>query len=170
MRAGGGYPAGDGKTEIHVFGKDEEEKRELEVYSVKSDGKEVRHSREGLAVLEIVRRELQSKHFDLKSGGYVDTQAGDICILTRKRNKSAAEIVRALTDAGYGVSGAQEADITSRPEVRQMLDILSYIDQRAAGHTAYHRASISDRRAFLRRACDNPHYREKRKASVQRLL
>ncbi len=128
MRAGGGYPAGDGKTEIHVFGKDEEEKRELEVYSVKSDGKEVRHSREGLAVLEIVRRELQSKHFDLKSGGYVDTQASDICILTRKRNKSAAEIVRALTDAGYGVSGAQEADITSRPEVRQMLDILSYID------------------------------------------
>lgn len=128
MTGGGGYPAGFGSAEIHVFGKDEEEKTQPEIYSVKSGGREVKHSREGLAVLEIVRRELQSKHFDLKSGEFVDTQAGDICILTRKRNKSAAGIVRALTDAGYSVSGAQEANIFTRPEVKQMLDILSYLD------------------------------------------
>lgn len=128
MKVGGGYPAGCGKTEIHIFGKEENEREELKVYSVKSDGGEAKNSREGLAVLEIVKRELREKRFDLKSGGYVDTQAGDICILTRKRNKASEEIVRALTDAGYSVSGAQEADITSRPEVKQMLDILSYID------------------------------------------
>ena len=58
----------------------------------------------------------------------VDTQAGDICILTRKRNRNASEIVRALTDAGYPVAGAQEANILNRPEVKRILDILSYID------------------------------------------
>lgn len=128
MLGGGGYPAGFGETVIHVFGKDEEEKTELSVYSVLSGGTEVKHSREGLAVLEVVKRELKSKHFDLKSGEYVDTQPGDICILTRKRNKNAANIVRALTDAGYSVAGAQDADITARPEVKQIIDILSYID------------------------------------------
>ena len=128
MLGGGGYPEKYGSAEIHIFGKDEEEKTQPEIYSVKDGGREVKHSREGLAVLEIVRRELKSKHFDLKSGEYVDTQAGDICILTRKRNKSASEIVRALTDAGYSVSGAQEANIFTRPEVRQIIDILSYID------------------------------------------
>ena len=128
MLGGGGYPENYGKCEIHIFGKDEEKEEELKVYSVKSDGREAKHSREGLAVLEIVKRELKGKHFDLKTGEYVDTQAGDICILTRKRNKAAAEIVRTLTDAGYPVSGAQEGDITTRPEVKEMLDILSYID------------------------------------------
>ena len=128
MKGGGGYPEGCGKSEIHIFGKDEEEREELGVYSVKADGKEAKHSREGLAILEIVKRELKGKHFDLKSGEYVDTEAGDICILTRKRNRASAEIARALTDAGYTVSGAQDGDITSRPEVKEMLDILSYID------------------------------------------
>lgn len=128
MLRGGGYPEGFGSAEIHVFGKDEEERGELEVYSVRSGSSEVRHTREGLAVLEVVRRELKSRHFDLSSGEYVDTQPGDICILTRKRNKSAAAIVRALTDAGYPVAGAQDADILARPEVKQITDILSFID------------------------------------------
>ncbi len=129
MLGGGGYPCGFGSAEIHVFGKDEEERGGLSVYSVHSVGDGYnKHTREGLAVLEIVKRELKSKHFDLKSGEYVDTQTGDICILTRKRNKNAAGIVRALTDAGYEVSGAQEANIFTRPEVKQMLDILSFID------------------------------------------
>ncbi len=128
MIRGGGYPEGYGSSQIHIFGKDEEEKAEPEIYSVKSGGKAVRHSREGRAVLEIVKRELNGKHYDLKTGAYVDTQMGDICILTRKRNKSAAGIVRALTDAGYPVSGAQEPNVLSRPEVKQVLDILSYLD------------------------------------------
>lgn len=128
MRRGGGYPEGYGSAEIHVFGKDEEEKTQPEVYSVKQDEKKASHTREGLAVLEVVKRELQSKYFDLKTGEERDVQPGDICILTRKRSKSAEGIARALTDAGYCVSGAQEADILSKPEVRQMLDILSYID------------------------------------------
>ncbi|MDE6441160.1 MAG: UvrD-helicase domain-containing protein [Clostridia bacterium] len=128
MKRGGGYPEGFGSTEIHIFGVDDGQKEEPDVYSVRESGREVKHSREGLAVLEIVKRELKNKHFDLKSGEYVDTQSGDICILTRKRNKNYEGIVRALTDAGYSVSGAREEDITGCSEVKQMLDILSYID------------------------------------------
>lgn len=132
MRRGGGYPQGFGSAQIHIFGKDEEQKSGGRIYSVMDSGKESHHTREGLAVLEIVERELKEKHFDLSTGGYVDTQAGDICILTRKRgNAATASIIRTLTDAGYSVSGAQDINICTRPEVKEMLDILSYIDNSA---------------------------------------
>ena len=127
MLRGGGYPEGGGSAQIHIFGKDEKEESEPEVYSVADGAREVKYSREGLAVLEIVKRELQSQHYDLKQGKLVDTQAGDICILSRKRSKTAG-IVRVLTDAGYTVAGEQDTDVLKRPEVKQMLDILSYID------------------------------------------
>ncbi len=128
MISGGGYPAGYGGSEIHLFGKDEEDAALPGVYSVKSGAKKVKHSREGLAVLSVVERELKGKHYDLSSGGFVDTQAGDICILTRKRNAAANGIVRALSDAGYSVAGSKEQNICALPEVKQMTDILSYID------------------------------------------
>jgi ATP-dependent helicase/nuclease subunit A len=37
-------------------------------------------------------------------------------------------IVRALTDAGYSVTGAKDGNICNSAEVKQMIDILSYID------------------------------------------
>lgn len=129
MRAGGQYPAGYGEAKIHIFGKDGEEKKELEVYSVEGSARQTGHSREGLAVLKIVEEELRKKHFDLKSGKFVKTERGDICILTRKNKGDSVEgIVRALTDRGYSVAGAQEANICLLSEVKQMLDILSLID------------------------------------------
>ena len=129
MKRGGGYPEDYGTAKIHVFGKDEDGAEELGIYSVKSGG-EVKYTREALAVLKIVEEELKSQHYDLQSGTMVDTQAGDICILSRKNNRNAEGIVRALIDAGYSVAGAQGEDITSRPEVRQIIDILSYIDNK----------------------------------------
>lgn len=129
MVRGGGYPENYGSAHIHVFGKDEDEEVGSEIYSVRNAG-EVRHSREARAVVNIVEKELNSCHYDLKTQREVKTEAGDICILTRKRNASAAAIVRALEDRGYSVAGAQGADICARPEVRQMLDILSYIDNK----------------------------------------
>lgn len=129
MRSNGGYPAGYGAAGIEVFGKEESEERALKIYSVKEDSAHLKHTREGLAVLSIVERELQSKHFDLKSGEFVDTQPGDICVLTRKNKGGSTEgIVRALTDAGYTVAGAQEGNVCRLPEVKQFLDILSLID------------------------------------------
>ena len=129
MTAEGKYPADCGSAEIHIFGKEEKVVEERGVYSVMEDGRDAPHTREGLAVLQLVERELNSKHFDLKKGEYVDTQPGDICILTRKNKGGSTEgIVRALKDAGYSVSGAQEGNICALPEVRQILDILSLID------------------------------------------
>lgn len=133
MLGGGLYPEGYGFTGIHILGADEPEpEAELGVYSVKGDRRTVRHTREGLAVLSIVERELQSKHYDLGRKEFVDTRAGDICILTRKNQGASAEgIISALTDAGYAVAGAQDDDIRVYSEVKQMLDILSLIDNSA---------------------------------------
>lgn len=129
MAFGGLYPRGYGYAGIHIFGKDGEELKERGVYSVTADGTTKKHTREGLAVLAIVEKELQGKHYDLKTGEYVDTKCGDICILTRKNKGASTDgIVRALLDEGYAVSGAQEANICNLPEVKQLLDILSLID------------------------------------------
>ncbi len=130
MTAGGGYPEDCGFAGIHVYGSGEkEDARSLPVYSVSGDLRKAPHTREGLAILQIVERELQSRHFDLNKGEYVDTQPGDICILTRKnKNKYTDEIVRALRDAGYSVSGSREGNVCDLPEVKKIIDILSLID------------------------------------------
>lgn len=130
MEYGGRYADFKGGAEIHIFGKDEENEVEPKLYSIAEASKEVKHTREALAVLKIVKRELESLHYDPDEGKMVKTMPGDICILARKRNKSALEIARALQDEGYSVSGAQEADILTRPEVKKMRDILSYIDNK----------------------------------------
>ncbi len=130
MHTGGGYPEGYGGAQIHIFGKEESEKSTLEkVYSVKDGLAAVKHTREGLAVLSIIEKELSGKHYDLKTGGLVDTTPADICVLTRKnKSESVNGIVRALRDEGYSVTGAQEGNICELPEVKQFLDVLSYLD------------------------------------------
>lgn len=131
MVHGGKYPQGYGSAELHVFGKEDGEKGNAEgVYSVAGSAcKRVGHTREGLAVLEIVKRELSSRHYDLKEGREVDTQPGDICILARKNgDDSVAGIVAALTDAGYSVTAAKGVNVCTRAEVRELIDILSLID------------------------------------------
>lgn len=131
MRGGGAYPAGYGTARIVVFGGDDKSPSPADgVYSVlEAGGKRAGHTREGLAVLALVRRALSGRHFSPEKGCMVDTQPGDICVLTRKNaGDSTLGIVRALSDAGYGVEGAGDGDLLKRPEIRQLLDILSLID------------------------------------------
>ncbi len=129
MCGGGGYPQGYGEAEIIEFGKEEKAEVQPEVYSVARGNGKIEHTREGLALLSLVEKLLRSRHYDLKKGCLVDTQPGDICILTRKNSGSSTEgIVAALRDAGYPVAGAQDGNICNLPEVKQFLDILSYID------------------------------------------
>lgn len=129
MLGGGGYKTGFGQAKLHIFGKDEKEEKELKVYSVIEDGRQTRHTREGLAILSLVKSELSKQHYDLQTGKFVDTQCGDICILTRKNTKGATDgIVRALRDGGYSVTTGKELNICTLPEVKQFLDILSLID------------------------------------------
>ena len=129
MRAEGAYPSDSGHAAISVFGTDEKLEEELGIYSVKDDSRKPTGTREGAAVLSIVERELRSKRYDIEKGEFTDIQPGDICILTRKNTGGSAEgIVRALRGAGYSVSGARDGNICNLPEVKQMLDILSLID------------------------------------------
>ena len=131
MHRGGKYPEGYGSAKIIVFGKDESPSPQAAgVYSVLGH-KVTRtgHTREGLAVVELVRRELASMHYSIEEGKMVPARPGDICILTRKNaSDSTLGIVRALTDAGYGVEGAGDGDLLVRGEIVQLLDILSLID------------------------------------------
>ena len=131
MTDGGGYPAGSGGAYVHIFGKSEKEKSEAdEVYSVEREELKAKPpTREGLAILNIVKRELTSTFFDVEKGETRAVEPGDICILTRKRdNSSVAGIIRALASAGISVSGAQGGNACDSPEVKQVLDILSLID------------------------------------------
>lgn len=127
MTAGAAYPEGSGGATIHYFGADNEEKVKPEgVYS--PEDSEPGLSREGLAVLTVVREELGSEFYDIEAGAFRKVTPGDICILVRKKNESAAGIYLALTAAGYPVTAAQSDDVYNYPEVQQMLDILSFID------------------------------------------
>lgn len=130
MRGGATYAGNRGKAEICLYGGGESEKRGAAgVYSVTAERCAARqNTAEGLAVLALVEEALKSEYFDADSGTFKKVQAGDICVLTRKRaNKSALGIVRALSEK-YPVAGAAEVNICDRPEIKRLLDILSYLD------------------------------------------
>lgn len=130
MRGGAMYNGNRGTAEICLFEGDENVKKEAcGVYSVSGERTAAKEfSAEGVAVLSLVEEALKSEYYDSDSGRFVKVQAGDICVLTRKRaNRSAQEIVRALTSK-YPVAGAAEVNICDRPEIKRMLDILSYLD------------------------------------------
>ena len=130
MRGGARYSGNRGKAEICLFSGGESEKREAAgVYSVTAEKAAARqNTAEGLAVLSLVEEALKSEYFDADSGQFKKVQAGDICVLTRKRaNKSAVGIIKALSEK-YPVAGAAEVNICDRPEIRRLLDILSYLD------------------------------------------
>ena len=130
MRGGARYSGNRGKAEICLFDGGETVKREAAgVYSVTAERCAARqNTAEGLAVLALVEEALKEEYFDADSGRFKKVQAGDICVLTRKRaNKSAAGIIRALSEK-YPVAGAAEVNICDRPEIKRLLDVLSYLD------------------------------------------
>ena len=129
MRAGARYIDGaEGLAEICTFERGEEEEKAPAMYSVASALKGGgAFTAEGLAVLHLVKEVWKTRYFDPDTG-YKKVEAGDICVLTRKRaNKSAQGIVRALTSE-YPVAGAAEVNVCDRPEIRRLLDILSYLE------------------------------------------
>lgn len=131
MRGGARYAEGfDGVAEICLFENDGDGKKKAEeVYTVSGAAEASNEfTAEGLAVLKLVKEALQSEYFDPDEGRLKRVQTGDICVLTRKRdNKNARGIVRALSSE-YPVSCEAETDICKRPEIKKMLDILSYLD------------------------------------------
>lgn len=129
MKGGPDYPPSYGTAELVLFGADEEKEKPQGIYSVMRGTSKIKYSREARAVVGIVEREKERMHYDRDKRTLVKTEYCDICVLVRKRTSSStAEIVRALTAAGIKVAGAQEGNICTRPEVKNMIDLLSYID------------------------------------------
>lgn len=129
MQGGPDYPPDYGTAEIVLFGTEEEREKPQGIYSVKRGGNDIRYSREARMVVDLVLREKERMHYDRDKRTLVKTEYGDICVLVRKRSSaSTLEIVRALGDSGIKVAGVQDGNICTRPEVKNMLDILSYID------------------------------------------
>lgn len=131
MRGGARYAdGGAGKAEICVFDCEEEQSEDtLSVYSVAEAAIGERgFTAEGSAVLQLVEEALKSEYYDPDEGRFKKVEAGDICVLTRKRaNRNALGIVRALTSR-YPVAGAAEVNVCDRPEIKRLLDVLSYLD------------------------------------------
>ncbi len=131
MRGGARYPEGkEGQAEICLFSGDGEVKPQPDgVYSVTESAASARPVSPGaMAVLRLVEEALSGTYYDPDKGCDVKTQAGDVCVLTRKRSDAATQdIIRALTRK-YAVAGASEVNVCERPEIIRLLDVLSYID------------------------------------------
>ncbi len=122
-----------GVAELFIYGNcNGNEKEEIgdKPYSVRDDDPRKNVSREGLAAVQIVRECLGKYRYDINRKDWVETRPGDICILVRTRS-SIDTYVHALAKAGYPVTAEDNDDICSTPEVQQMLDILSYIDNKS---------------------------------------
>lgn len=131
MRGGARYPHGfSGSAEICLFEGDGREKQTAQsVYSVSQNSADRREiSAEGKAVLKLINEALASTWYDPDEGCEKKVKLGDICVLVRKHaNKSAQNILHAITSV-YPVAGAAGANICDRPEIKQLLDVLSYLN------------------------------------------
>lgn len=84
---------------------------------------------ESVAVVNLVKELLTTDLYDAERGVTRPVQQGDICILTRKKQKkNVSDIERALLAEGYSVDGASETNVCDVAEIRQFLDVLSYLD------------------------------------------
>lgn len=131
MRCGSRYPKNmQGRAEICLYdGGGREREGVDEVYSVDKNSVDKRGiSAEGKAVLKLIKEALASTYYDPDDQCEKQVKLGDICVLVRKHaNKSAQDIQYALTSF-YPVAGAAGANICDRPEIKQLLDILSYLN------------------------------------------
>ena len=131
MRGGARYQKGfTGSAEICLFDGDESDKQAADgVYSIALNSAVQRQiSNEGKAVLKLIDEALKSTYYDPDDGCEKQVKLGDICVLVRKHaNKSAQNVLHAITSR-YPVAGAAGANICDRPEIKQILDVLSYLN------------------------------------------
>ncbi len=129
MERGGRYALNDGKTAIHIVGK--EEKAPVEnrgVYSVIENAKK---RKEGISLTaarmaSVIQEELN---------GYIETPEGkrrvtygDIAVLTRKKRGAVVEQVEALAELGIPVTTSSAVNVCEFSEVKTLVDILSLLD------------------------------------------
>jgi len=131
MISGNEKSAGRGVAELCTFERAEKNKTVADgVYSIVDElPMNSPPEAESLAVVNLIDELLQSEIYDEEIGGNRKIQQGDICVLSRKKNKkSVVEIERALLAKGYRVDGAAEENVCDRADIKRLLNILSYID------------------------------------------
>ncbi len=122
---------GRGAVEICTFDNSAEEREGTDgVYSITEEKPEsAPPCAESTAIVNLVEELLKKDIYDAEKRCVRRIQQGDICVLTRKKSKkSIAEAERLLLAEGYNVDGATEANVCDRAEIKQLLNILFYLD------------------------------------------
>ncbi len=134
MRGGEGYAGNPGRVAVHLVAEEKEEPRERGVYSVLEAYEAARGRAHGSAqareILDIIEEELHGQIYDPDEKKFRPVRYGDIAVLSRKKEGAIAEIAAYLSENGIPVSAAAKTDICAFPEIRQVTDILSLIDNR----------------------------------------
>ena len=131
MNRGGRYALNDGRTQMHVFGKEEKERAEKRgVYSVKehADGKMGEESLLAKTIRHIIDWELTQKWYNADTGEYLPVRYSDIAILARKKKGEIGKTVAALAAEGIPVTASAAVNICDFAEIKTLIDILSLID------------------------------------------
>lgn len=134
MERGGLYEEESGRVEIHFVEEEKtaREKKPRGVYSVRENAGKKDKTLGALAkrVKYIVERERSAKWYDSdgKNEKFKRVEYSDIAILSRRKKGKITEIVDALAAEGVPVSAPSGMNICEYPEIKTLIDILSYID------------------------------------------
>ncbi len=130
MERGGLYPLGDGRVQVHFFGKEEKETAARGVYSVRDRAEKntVEPTNVAKMVRQIIDDERRLKIYDVKRKAYRPVEYSDIAILSRKKRGQIAKTVAALAAEDIPVTTATAVNICEYAEVKTLMDILSLID------------------------------------------
>ncbi|MBP5242828.1 MAG: UvrD-helicase domain-containing protein, partial [Clostridia bacterium] len=134
MSGGDGYGENGGRVAVHLVREEEKESVSRGVYSVMEEYERAKTEREDNAeakeVLKIIEAELHSQYYDPDEKRFRAVTYGDIAVLSRKKSGTIASIIRYLSENGVPVATANKVNICAYPEIRQLVDILSLIDNR----------------------------------------
>lgn len=134
MRGGSGYNGERGRVAVHLIPEKENESTDRGVYSVEEDYFRTLQAPEespvAQEVLKIIDEELHKTYYDSDEKVFKAVTYGDIAILTRKKNADVSSIIRYLSENGVPVTTANKANACDYPEIRQLTDILSLLDNR----------------------------------------
>lgn len=134
MQGGAGYDGEKGRVAVHLAPEKENEPVDRGIYSVEEEYfRTLQSPRENpLAreVLKIIDEELHQTYYDPDEKVFKGITYGDIAVLTRKKNADVSAIIRYLSENGVPVTTANKANVCDYPEIRQLIDILSLLDNR----------------------------------------
>ncbi len=132
MFGGEFYQGNQGRVQVHLVNEEEVETEERGVYSVlkeyESARTRVHEDAQAKEILHIIDEELGLQYFDLDEKRMKPVTYGDIALLSRKKGGDVSQIVAYLSENGVPVSTASKVNICAFAEIRQLIDILSLLD------------------------------------------